>query len=72
MEAKDLITGDPIDINVRQNSDTYEIKQEIIRVSAKAWKERHKGKPPLEEVRIFEKYALRFGMQKELKELDIL
>lgn len=72
MEAKDLITGEPIDIDVRQNADTYEIKQEIIRVSAKAWKERLKGKPPLEEVRIFEKYALRFGMQKELKELDIL
>jgi hypothetical protein len=72
MKAKDLITGDPIDINVRHNAATYEIKQEIIRVSAKAWKERLKGKPPLNEVRIFEKYALKFGMQKELRELDIL
>ena len=72
MEAKDLITGEPIDIDVRQNADPYEIRQEVIRVSAIAWKTRTKGRPPLEEVRIFEKYALRFGMQKELKELDIL
>jgi hypothetical protein len=72
MKAKDLITGNPIEITVRPNADPYEIRQEIIRVSAKAWKKRTKGKPPLDEVRIFEKYALRFGMQKELKELDIL
>lgn len=72
MKAKDIITGEPIDINVRPNADPYEIRQEVIRVSARAWKTRTKGRPPLEEVRIFEKYALRFGMQKELKELDIL
>ena len=72
MKAKDLITGESIEVNVRQNADPYEIKQETIRVSAIAWKIRTKGKPPLNEVRIFEKYALRFGMQKELKELDIL
>ena len=72
MKAKDIITGEPIDIDARPNADNYEIRQETIRVSAIAWKERQKGKPPLEEVRIFEKYALRFGMQKELKDLDIL
>ena len=72
MTAKDLITGNPIEITVRPNANPYEIRQEVIRVSAKAWKERLKGKPPLEEVRIFEKYALRFGMQKELKDLDVL
>ena len=72
MTAKDLITGEPIDINVRANADPYEIRQEIIRVSAKSWKERTKGKPPLDEVRIFEKYALRFWMQKELKGLDVI
>lgn len=72
MKAKDIITGEPIDIEVRPNADNYEIRQEVIRVSARAWKTRTKGKPPLNEVRIFEKYALKFGMQKELKELDIL
>lgn len=70
MIVKHLITGDPIEINVRQNADRYEIMQETVRESAIRWKETKSNDKAA--IKTFEKYALRFGLQKELKALDII
>lgn len=77
MTKKDIITGSAIIINVRNNATDYEIRQEIIRESAKAWRNRTEGKKIdkmtlLHDIRIFEKRALKYGLQRELREMGII
>ena len=77
MTKKDIITGSAIIINVRNNASDYEIRQEIIRESAKAWRNRIEGKKIdkmtlLHDIRIFEKWALKYGLQRELREKGII
>ena len=77
MIKKDIITGSTIVVNVRNNASDYEIRQEIIRESAKAWRNRTESKKLdkmtlLHDVRIFEKWALKYGLQRELREMGII
>lgn len=77
MTRKDIITGSDIEINVRNNASPYEIGQEIVRQSARTWIERTNNKKltpteRLHDVRMFEKYAYRYGLQRELREIGII
>lgn len=72
MKQENIITGEHINITVRPNATFYEIMQEIVRESARTWKQPKNKAQRLKEIRIFEKYALKYGLQRELKEMDIL
>ncbi len=78
MKYKDIITGEEKSLlTVRKNSTKYELMQEVVRKSAQEWQERTAGKrlsypKLLHDVRIFEKYAKKYGLQRELKEKGII
>ena len=72
MKQESIITGEEIEINIRNGATFYETMQEIIRESVKTWKPPKNKVQRLKEIRIIEKYAKKYGLQRELKELDIL
>lgn len=77
MKAKNIITGAEIDITVRENADNYEIMQEIVRISAQEWQTETAEKSLsyaelLHDTRIFEKYAKKYGLQREFRENGII
>ena len=75
---KDIITGEEFTIwAVRKNPSKYELMQAAIRISAEKWQERNAGKPLnypqlLHDTRIFEKYAKKYGLQREFREKGII
>lgn len=78
MQYKDIITGEEFTIwTVRKNPTKYELMQSAIRISAENWQTRNEEKPLnypqlLHDVRIFEKYAKKYGLQRELREKGII
>ena len=77
MKAKNIITGSEIEITVRENAEKYEIMQAIVRQSAQEWQARNTEKALsyaelLHDTRIFEKYAKKYGLQRELRENGII
>lgn len=78
MTAENIITGDLMDLNIRENATFYEIMQETVRQTALTWKtETNNGKKlrpvkRLHDIRIIEKYAKKYGLQRELREYDII
>jgi hypothetical protein len=78
MKYTDIITGEEKQIlTVRKNATNYELMQAAIRESAQKWKEATAGKrlsysQLLHDVRIFEKYAKKYGLQRELREMGII
>ena len=72
MKQENIITGEPITIEPRNGATFYEIMQEIVRVSATTWKPPKNKVQRLKETRIIEKYAKKYGLQRELKQMDIL
>jgi len=78
MKTENIITGDEITLNIRENATFYEIMQETVRQTALTWKqETNNGKKlrpvkRLHDIRILEKYAKKYGLQRELREYDII
>ena len=78
MKTENIITGDEITLNIRENATFYEIMQETVRQTALTWKqETNNGKKlrpvaRLHDIRIIEKYAKKYGLQRELREYDII
>ena len=72
MKQESIITGEEIEISIRNGATFYETMQEIIRESVKTWKPPKNKVKRLKEIRIIEKYAKKYGLQRELKEMDIL
>lgn len=78
MKYKDIITGEEKSLlTVRKNSTKYELMQEVVRKSAQEWQERTAEKrlsypQLLHDTRIFEKYAKKYGLQRELREKGII
>lgn len=78
MKYKDIITGETKQIlTVRKNATKYELMQAAIRETAKNWQERTADKrlsyaELLHDIRIFEKYAKKYGLQREFRENGII
>lgn len=78
MKTENIITGDEITLNIRENATFYEIMQDTVRQTALIWKqETNNGKKlrpvkRLHDIRILEKYAKKYGLQRELREYDII
>jgi len=78
MTAENIITGDLMDLKIREGATFYEIMQETVRQTALTWKEQtNNGKKlrpvaRLHDIRIIEKYAKKYGLQRELREADII
>jgi len=78
MKTENIITGDEITLNIRENATFYEIMQETVRQTALTWKQQtNNGKKlrpvkRLHDIRILEKYAQKYGLQRELREYDII
>ena len=78
MIYKDIITGEEKQIlTVRKNATNYELMQAAIRETAQEWQERTAEKRSsyaelLHDIRIFEKYAKKYGLQRELREQGII
>ena len=78
MKYKDIITGEEKQIlTVRKNATKYELMQEVIRKSAQEWQERTAEKrlsyaELLHDIRIFENYAKKYGLQREFREQGII
>ena len=78
MKYKDIITGEEKTIlGVRHNASKYEIMQAAIRESAMEWQIRTANKrlsyaELLRDTRIFEKYAKKYGLQREFRENGII
>lgn len=78
MKQENIITGEPITLNIRENATFYEIMQETVRQTALTWKqETNNGKKlrpvkRLHDIRILEKYAKKYGLQRELRENGII
>lgn len=78
MKTENIITGDEITLNIRENATFYEIMQETVRQTALTWKQQtNNGKKlrpvkRLHDIRILEKYAKKYGLQRELREYDII
>lgn len=78
MTVNNVISGDPFSIEIRENATKYEIMQETIRQTALRWKQQtNNGKKlrpvtRLHDIRILEKYAQKYGLQRELREYDII
>ena len=73
----DIITGEPLNLVVDGNPGKYELMQRVIRISAIRWTANNKyghtkGRKYLDDVRIFEKYAKKYGLQTELREQGII
>ena len=78
MKYKDIITGEEMNIlTVRKNASKYELMQAAIRQTAQEWQERTAEQnlsyaELLHDIRIFEKYAKKYGLQRELRENGII
>ena len=77
MKAKNIITGSEIEITVRENAEKYEIMQAVVRQSAIEWQTETVEKSLsygelLHDTRIFEKYAKKYGLQREFRENGII
>ena len=78
MKYKDIITGEEKSLlTVRKNASPYEIMQEVVRISAQDWQQRTAEKrlsyaELLHDTRIFEKYAKKYGLQREFRESGII
>ena len=78
MLYKDIITGEEKQIlTVRKNATKYELMQAAIRETAQEWQERTAEKrlsyaELLHDIRIFEKYAKKYGLQREFRENGII
>lgn len=78
MKYKDIITGEERTIlTTREHASKYEIMQAAIRESAQEWQiktaeKRLSHAELLHDIRIFEKYAKKYGLQKELRENGII
>lgn len=78
MKYKDIITGEEMQIlTTRKNASKYELMQAAIRQSALEWQSRTTEKnlsyaELLHDIRIFEKYAKKYGLQRELRENGII
>ena len=78
MKYKDIITGEEKSLlTVRKNASKYELMQAAIRETAQQWQERTTEKrlsypQLLHDTRIFEKYAKKYGLQREFREKGII
>lgn len=78
MRYKDIITGEEMQIlTARKNASKYELMQAAIRQSAQNWQIRTAEKALsyaelLHDTRIFEKYAKKYGLQREFRENGII
>ena len=78
MKYKDIITGEEMTIlTVRKNASKYELMQAAIRQTAQEWQARTAEQKLsyaelLHDIRIFEKYAKKYGLQRELRENGII
>ena len=78
MRYKDIITGEEMQIlTARKNASKYELMQAAVRQSAQEWQMRTAEKTLsyaelLHDIRIFEKYAKKYGLQRELRENGII
>ena len=78
MKYRDIITGEETEIwTIRKNPTKYELMQAAIRISAEEWQVRNAEKrlsypQLLHDTRIFEKYAKKYGLQRELREKGII
>lgn len=77
MTAKNIITGSEIEITVRENAEKYEIMQAVVRQSAIEWQAETAEKSLsygelLHDIRIFENYARKYGLQREFRENGII
>lgn len=78
MKYKDIITGEEKQIlTVRKNVTKYELMQAAIRETAQEWQERSTEKrlsyaELLHDIRIFENYAKKYGLQREFREQGII
>ena len=78
MKYRDIITGEEMQIlTTRKNASKYELMQAAIRQSAQEWQMRTAEKTLsyaelLHDIRIFEKYAKKYGLQRELRENGII
>lgn len=78
MKYKDIITGEEMQIlTARKNASKYELMQAAVRQSAQEWQMRTAEKALsyaelLHDIRIFEKYAKKYGLQRELRENGII
>lgn len=78
MKYRDIITGEETEIwTIRKNPTKYELMQAAIRISAEEWQARNAEKrlsypQLLHDTRIFEKYAKKYGLQRELREKGII
>jgi len=78
MKYKDIITGEEMQIlTTRKNASKYELMQAAVRQSAQEWQMRTAEKTLsyaelLHDIRIFEKYAKKYGLQRELRENGII
>lgn len=78
MIYKDIITGEEKSLlAVRKNATKYELMQAAIRETAREWQEKTAEKrlshaELLHDIRIFEKYAKKYGLQREFRENGII
>ena len=78
MKYRDIITGEEMQIyTVRKNATKYELMQAAIRQTAQEWQDRVAGSNMtyaelLRDIRIFEKYAKKYGLQREFRENGII
>ena len=78
MKYKDIITGEEKQIlTVRKNATKYELMQAAIRETAQEWQERTAEKrlsyaELLHDIRIFENYSKKYGLQREFRENGII
>ena len=78
MKYKDIITGEEKTIlTARKNASKYEFMQAAIRESAQEWQNKTAEKrlsyaELLHDTRIFEKYAKKYGLQREFRENGII
>lgn len=78
MKYRDIITGEEMTVwTVRKNATKYELMQAAIRQTAQEWQDRVAGSNMtyaelLHDIRIFEKYAKKYGLQREFRENGII
>ena len=78
MKYRDIITGEEMTVwTVRKNATKYELMQAAIRQTAKKWQDRVTESNMtyaelLHDIRIFEKYAKKYGLQREFRENGII
>lgn len=72
MKQESIITGEKIEIDIRNGATFYETMQEIVRESVKTWNPPKNKVQRLKETRIIEKYAKKYGLQRELRENGII